>query len=32
MKTTENKFWQFDTSYWLKQLSTSENGLSQKRR
>jgi Mg2+-importing ATPase len=26
--TSSNNFWQFDTAYWIKQLSTSENGLS----
>lgn len=25
----ENKFWQFDGSYWLEQLKSSEEGLSQ---
>lgn len=27
---TENKFWQFDSSYWFQKLASSENGLSQK--
>lgn len=27
---TENKFWQFDTDYWFKQLNSSDKGLSQK--
>ncbi|HEX5025163.1 MAG TPA: magnesium-translocating P-type ATPase [Agriterribacter sp.] len=26
---TENRFWQFDTNYWLKQLNSSAQGLSQ---
>jgi P-type Mg2+ transporter len=26
---TENRFWQFDTSYWFQQLNSSEQGLSQ---
>lgn len=28
-KTTENKFWQFDTKHWFQQLNSSVNGLSQ---
>ena len=27
--TTENKFWEFDTSYWFRKLNSSEKGLSQ---
>ncbi|UEG51115.1 magnesium-translocating P-type ATPase [Ferruginibacter lapsinanis] len=27
--TTENKFWQFDTGYWFKQLNSTEKGISQ---
>jgi len=26
---TENKFWQFDNSYWFEQLNSSDHGLSQ---
>lgn len=26
--TSSNNFWQFDAAYWIKQLKTSENGLS----
>ena len=29
MQQTENRFWQFDTSYWYLQLNSSEQGLSQ---
>ena len=28
--TTPNNFWQFDSNYWIKQLNSSANGLSQK--
>lgn len=29
-ETIENKFWQFDKSYWLQKLNSSDQGLSQK--
>lgn len=29
MQTAENKFWQFDANYWLKNLNSSVSGLSQ---